>query len=187
MSKKVVDYPTGGLFTQSGSPGAFASNNGFSNVKSFGDEAPFGNFLHSIWNDFTGATAQRNLAEDERMWQEYFYNEYQSAPAMVDQYRQAGLNPNLLNGSAGSASPASVSTPSAGSPAGAVSDVASVIQGFKALAQNEKTINQNEKRLENDIDISQFGKRLTEAQTYSAFMKTPKKGYADSWWIVIHF
>lgn len=125
---------------------------------------------HEFWENLTGVSGQRTLADEERAFQEYWYNEYQSPAAMVQQYRDAGLNPNMLNG-AGTSTPPSVSTPSAKGGADVLADVAGAVQGVGSLAQGAQTIQQNAKRLENDIDISQFGKRLTEAQTYAAFMK----------------
>lgn len=64
--------------------------------------------VRSLWNDFTGQTAidKQNLANMElakyqAQVNEDFYNKYSSPEAMMRQYREAGLNPNLVYGSAG--------------------------------------------------------------------------------------
>lgn len=64
---------------------------------------------------------QENM-KAEQDWTEYFYNKYQSAPAQVAQYQEAGLNPMLLAGGAAGASaatsPAASSSAAAGSTQG---------------------------------------------------------------------
>ena len=64
-------------------------------------------WLRSKWNDFTGKSAidaqnaaQLNLAKYQTQAQEEFYNKYSSPEALMRQYKEAGLNPNLVYGSA---------------------------------------------------------------------------------------
>ena len=64
-------------------------------------------------------------AEKARQWQEDFYKEYQSPSAMVEQYKQAGLNPMSIAGKVGGNTP-----PSASSPSGGNSFKPSTHQGF---------------------------------------------------------
>lgn len=66
-----------------------------------------GNFLGNLWNDFTGVSAVREqnqanlkLAEYQKEVEEELYNKYRSPQAIMDQYIAAGLNPNLIYGSA---------------------------------------------------------------------------------------
>ena len=67
------------------------------------------NGLRSLWNGLTGQTAveQQNkanleLAKYQAQLNEDFYNKYSSPEAMMRQYKEAGLNPNLVYGSLGS-------------------------------------------------------------------------------------
>ena len=63
----------------------------------------FGNwFRDNIWKRFTGESQQQQqmqLLKYQQQLQEEWYNKYSSPQALVDQYRAAGLNPGLLNGS----------------------------------------------------------------------------------------
>lgn len=65
----------------------------------------FGNwFRTNIWNRITGESQQQQqmeLLKYQQQMQEDWYNKYSSPQALVDQYRSAGLNPGLLNGSGG--------------------------------------------------------------------------------------
>lgn len=65
--------------------------------------------LEDAWNDYTGQTqigqqlqANKELALYQTQMQEELYNKYSSPAAMMKQYEAAGLNPNLIYGSAGS-------------------------------------------------------------------------------------
>lgn len=65
------------------------------------------NGLNRLWDDFTGKTAidkqnaaNLELAKYQTQMQEEFYNKYSSPEALMRQYREAGLNPNLVYGSA---------------------------------------------------------------------------------------
>ena len=67
-----------------------------------------GDWIMDRWNDFTGNTAVReqnkanlNLAKYQAQLNEDFYNKYSSPEAMMRQYEEAGLNRNLVYGSAG--------------------------------------------------------------------------------------
>lgn len=63
--------------------------------------------VEQAWNDYTGNTAidkqnaaQLALAKYQTQMQEEFYNKYSSPEALMRQYKEAGLNPNLVYGSA---------------------------------------------------------------------------------------
>lgn len=67
----------------------------------------FGNWLGEKWNDLTGQTAvsqqnQANLemARYQAQMQEEFYKKFSSPEAIMRQYREANLNPNLAYGAA---------------------------------------------------------------------------------------
>lgn len=55
-----------------------------------------GDWLSDKWDDFTGL----NLAKYQQQMQEEMYEKYQSPAALMRQYKEAGLNPNLIYGSA---------------------------------------------------------------------------------------
>lgn len=64
-------------------------------------------FLKGLWHDYTGQSAvdaqnaaQLDLAKYQTQMQEEFYNKYSSPEALMRQYKEAGLNPNLVYGSA---------------------------------------------------------------------------------------
>lgn len=66
-----------------------------------------GNKAANLWNDFTGQTAvdkqnaaNMELAKYQAQINEDYYNKYSSPEALMRQYREAGLNPNLVYGSA---------------------------------------------------------------------------------------
>lgn len=73
------------------------------------------NYRQSLLARYTGSQltgAEReanrfsaNQAQLEREWQEKMYNQYESPAAMMRQYAEAGLNPALMYGGAGSPSP----------------------------------------------------------------------------------
>lgn len=63
--------------------------------------------INQLWNDYTGQSAvekqnaaQLELAKYQTQMQEDFYNKYSSPEALMRQYKEAGLNPNLVYGSA---------------------------------------------------------------------------------------
>lgn len=69
----------------------------------------FFNGLGSIWDDYTGMSqvreqnaANMSLAKYQTKVQEEMYNKYSSPDALMRQFKEAGLNPNLVYGSASS-------------------------------------------------------------------------------------
>lgn len=113
----------------------------------------------------------RMLTEDERAYNEYLYNTYESPAAMVAQYKEAGLNPALMYGSDSSGSVASSDTQNTGTQYDASSGmdsalgVISAIQGFGevglSLAQGVSQIKQ--RKYENELLEARV--RETEANT----------------------
>lgn len=89
----------------------------------------------------TGAEEQANNfssaeAEIARQWQEDMYLKYQSPAAMIDQYKDAGLNPGLMYGGASSSSPSfNSSSPSSVSPqsGSGLSDIISTVTSLSKL------------------------------------------------------
>lgn len=79
----------------------------FANKNNHGFYSKAGNFIKGLWNDWTGQSAveqqnaaQLELAKYQTQMQEDFYNKYSSPEALMRQYKEAGLNPNLVYGSA---------------------------------------------------------------------------------------
>lgn len=67
----------------------------------------FTGWLGERWRDFTGQTAvdqqnaaQLQLSKYQSQMQDEFYNKYSSPEALMRQYKEAGLNPNIVYGSA---------------------------------------------------------------------------------------
>lgn len=78
-----------------------------------GMEQPSSNYVNDvvsdIWNDVTGQTAvnqqneaNKQLAAYQAQMNEEFYNKYSSPQALMNQYQQAGLNPDLMYSGVGS-------------------------------------------------------------------------------------
>jgi hypothetical protein len=68
-----------------------------------------GEKIDQLWDEYTGKAAidqqnqwQMELAKYQAQVNEDFYNKYSSPSAMMRQYQEAGLNPNLVYGSAAS-------------------------------------------------------------------------------------
>lgn len=80
----------------------------FTNLKRNNDGlSSVGNWVKGIWNDFTGQSAvqaqndaQLRLAQYQAQVNEDYYNKYSSPQALMRQFKEAGLNPNLVYGSA---------------------------------------------------------------------------------------
>ena len=71
------------------------------------DWSGFKDGVSSLWKDYTGQTAidkqnaaNMEMAKYQAQMQEDFYNKYSSPEALMRQYQAAGLNPNLVYGSA---------------------------------------------------------------------------------------
>lgn len=67
----------------------------------------FGNWLGGLWDDWTGKSAvdlqnegNLKMAKYQSQMEEELYNKYRSPQAIMRQYAEAGLNPNLIYGSA---------------------------------------------------------------------------------------
>lgn len=70
------------------------------------EDSSIGKLANKLWNDYTGQSAfdsqnaaQMQLAKYQTSAQEEFYNKYSSPEALMRQYKEAGLNPNLVYGS----------------------------------------------------------------------------------------
>lgn len=82
-------------------------SNALNNVA--GTNGDVGTAVSKLWNDYTGQTAidkqleaNKDLAQYQTDLQEELYNRYSSPEALMRQYSAAGLNPNLVYGSASS-------------------------------------------------------------------------------------
>lgn len=97
----------------------------------------------------TGAEQEANQfssseAEIARQWQEDMYNKYQSPSAMIDQYKDAGLNPALMYGGAsGSSANFSSSSPSSVSPSSGsgLSDIIATVTSMAKLKAEIDNVN----------------------------------------------
>ena len=114
----------------------------------------------TFWNWLTGVSSQNQLAEADFLRQKEFFEQYQSMPALVQQYRDSGLNPNTLGGQTPS-SPPSSPAPQVTSPLDVIKEVAGVAHGGVSLGQNER-------RLKNDIITSSTVRFLNRANAVKA-------------------
>lgn len=93
-------------------------------------------------------------AEKARQWQENFYKEYQSPSAMVQQYKDAGLNPMAIAGKVGGNTPPSASSPSGGNnfrPSthqGMDNTIMSVVQAVLGMEQQALAVKTQKEDLE---------------------------------------
>lgn len=93
---------------------------------------------------------QSQEAEKARQWQENYYKEYQSPSAMVEQYKDAGLNPMSIAGKVGGSTPPSASAPSASSALkpsrnqGFMTDLLGIVQTILGLNQQRFAVDKME-------------------------------------------
>lgn len=111
---------------------------------------------------------QSREAEKAREWQENYYKEFQSPSAMVEQYKQAGLNPMAIAGKVGGNTPPSASAPSASSnfkPSGNqgfMADLLGVVQTILGLNQQQLTVDTQRANLKLEYDKMQHEKELEQ-------------------------
>lgn len=93
-------------------------------------------------------------AEKARQWQEDFYKEYQSPSAMVQQYKDAGLNPMAIAGKVGGNTPPSASSPSGGNSfkpsthQGVDNTIMSIVQAVLGMEQQALAVKTQREDLE---------------------------------------
>ncbi len=115
--------------------------------------------------------AERELTADERAYNEEMYNKYESPEAMLQQYKDAGLNPSLMYGgmSAGSPEIAEYGDLQAGSLSNTPSYPQFDVGGhFSDIAQNLLTLGQqslNRQSVENDTNRVDYEQTVARAQT----------------------
>lgn len=128
-------------------------------------------------------------AQIDRQWQEDMYNKYQSPEAQMRQYDAAGLNRALaynggvdINGpSGGSAASADVASngesPANGfqSAMGIMSTVMELLLGGSNLATNLKSISNQSKSVNNDIDRTQHENAKTDEETKGIAIDNKRK------------
>lgn len=126
--------------------------------------------------------AERELTADERAYNEDMYNKYESPAAILQQYKDAGLNPSLMYGgfSAGSPEIAEYGNIQAGSSSSTPSypqfDVGA---HFSDIAQNLLTFGQqslNRQSIANDTSRVEFERSVAQAQTLKYMAE---RGYID--------
>lgn len=115
--------------------------------------------------------AEKEFTADERAYNEDMYNKYQSPAAMVDQYKDAGLNPSLMYGGMSVNSPEIADY--ADMQAGSASSTPTPQQfdtsrNFSDIAQNILTLGQqalNRKSVENDTSRVEYEQTVARAQS----------------------
>lgn len=139
-----------------------------------------GGTVYEIIKDqhLTGAQREANQfsasqAEIARDWQEEMYNKYESPQAMIRQYQDAGLNPALMYGGAGSPSPSfSPSSPQSVTPTGG--DVVGALNAYAQLSMLRSQIQLNDAKSRN-LDISTWStEQLTPVQVEEAASRIRK-------------
>lgn len=116
------------------------------------------------------ARLEKELTADERAYNEEMYNKYQSPEAMLEQYKDAGLNPSLMYGGMNIDSPEIAdygniqANPSAQAPSMAQFDTSA---HFADIAQNLLTLGQqalNRQSVENDTKRVEYEQTTARAQ-----------------------
>lgn len=177
----LVGQGLGDIFDRYGNMGADAN----------GVRTSAGNSRGDSFNNTQLAEMQYNHdeAQLDRQWQEDMYRKYQSPEAQMRQYDDAGLNRALaynggvdINGpSGGSAASADVSTsgesPVSGfqSAMGIMSTVMEMLLGGSNLATSLKSISNQSRSIENDINKTAHDNALTDANTESVKVETNNK------------
>lgn len=103
-----------------------------------------GNFGQSIFGNRANRNFQAQQAQIARDWQEDFYNKYSSPSAMVQQFKDAGLNPAMMYGRGASVVGG---VPSGASPAGGSqmqSDLSGLMNMIPSIVQMKEMIKNNE-------------------------------------------
>lgn len=150
-----------------------------------------GNSRGDSFNNTQLAEMQYNHDEAQlnRQWEEDMYRKYQSPEAQMRQYDAAGLNRALaynggvdINGpSGGSAASADVAssgeTPANGfqSAMGVMSTIMEMLLGGSNLATSLKSISNQSKSIQNEIDKTAHDNALTDANTESVKVETNNK------------
>lgn len=136
----------------------------------------------------TQLAAEKELTADERAYNEEMYNKYQSPDAMLQQYKDAGLNPSLMYGGMSTSSPEIASFGDV--QASAIAHVPSVPQfdtsrHFSDIAQNILTLGQqalNRQSVENDTNRVEYEQTVARAQALKYMSERgliDKKAYGE--------
>lgn len=116
------------------------------------------------------ARLEKELTADERAYNERIYNEYQSPAAMLEQYKDAGLNPSLMYGGMNIDSPEIAdygniqANTSAQAPSMAQFDTSA---HFADIAKNILTLGQqalNRQSVENDTNRVEYEQTVARSQ-----------------------
>lgn len=102
-----------------------------------------GNLGQSIFGNRANRNFQAQQAQMARDWQEDYYNKYSSPSAMVQQFKDAGLNPAMMYGRGASVVGG---VPSGASPAGGSSmqsDLSGLINIIPSIVQMKEMIDNN--------------------------------------------
>lgn len=100
-----------------------------------GDDAFYGDGQDDNWsplaaffNFMSGSTQQQQLQSNQQEFQEYMYNQYNSPEALVRQFKDAGLNVNMLGSTSFGTANGAAAAPSAAPAHGALEGLAKVAE-----------------------------------------------------------
>lgn len=109
---------------------------------------------------------QSSEAEVARAWQEEQYNKYNSPSAMMNQYKEAGINPALMFGQQTTPAPTQTSVPSGASASsvapGGGHDLISSLIGLTKLASEKRLVDAQASKAEAEADESSSRTALNE-------------------------
>lgn len=114
--------------------------------------------------------AEKELTADERAYNESMYNKYESPAAMLEQYKDAGLNPSLMYGGMNAGSPeiADYADMQAGSSSSTPTPQQfDTSRNFSDIAQNILTLGQqalNRQTVQNDTSRVEYEQSVARAQ-----------------------
>lgn len=146
-------------------------------------DTALGKWFNQKWRDFTGQTAidmqnkaNLDLAKYQTQIQENFYNKYSSPEALMRQYKEAGLNPNLVYSSlaSGQSNVPSFNAPTverslSGSQKfdkmlSTVSGIMGLVQGVYNTAAARESANQSAIKSLNDLELLKKNKLANDLE-----------------------
>lgn len=87
-----------------------------------------------LWNDFRGTSAQQELQSNQQEFDEYMYQQYNSPEALVRQYKEAGVNPNLLGSTSFGTAQSAAGAPAVNGNGAPLANAAQAVQSLGTAA-----------------------------------------------------